>query len=459
MQQQTKQQPRRGVKIAAGAVVSVLAAWLWAAVSYPGIMYSDSYTRLGIAQQMADGTPLSELGSYLSLLPQFFIAACLRIAGSAGAYIWLQAAFFYAVLLAACFTLFKGKAAWAAAVVVLLCPMAAGYAVYWETSVVTTGGLLLLVLLAGDACTRSLSWRRTAGYAVASAALSFVVVGYRLNAATAICGVILLLVIAVLRKKQEAAKAAVLAAALAVGILAAYKLPKLAGMAQINNGVVGPVWETACMLDRIGPGNGYDTYLDDLLGEGQTEKLFAVENPEENMYSFADVIPYFDIPWSPHTSGEYMARYTALIRQQPKVFLQMKASMIRHTLGLLPLDEYDYDRNDAMASYGMQDTAARRTFYNTVTGFINGWHWGRTPWMVLLTALVLLVLCAAWHCVPTAAVRLLIVAVCYEGAFFITTQSHEFRYWFPALVLLLYSMGLMAAAALQRWAEHKGEKK
>ena len=459
MQQQTKQRPRRWVKAAGIAGVSMLAAWLWVAVSCPGIMYSDSYTRLGLARQMAEGTPLSELGSYLSLLPQFFIAACLRVTGSSGAYIWLQAVLFYAVLLAACFTLFKGKAAWAAAAVVLLCPMIAGYAVYWETSVVATGGLLLLVLLAGDACTRRLSWRRTAGYAVASAALSFAVVGYRLNAATAICGVILLLVIAVLRKKQEPKKAAALAAALAVGILAAYKLPKLAGMTQVNNGVVGPVWETACMLDRIGPGSGYDTYLDDLLGEGQTEKLFDVADPEADMYSFADVIPYFDIPWSPHTSGEYMARYTALIRRQPKAFLQMKAAMIRRTLGTLPLKEYEYDRNDAMASYGMQDTAARRTFYSVATGFINGWHWGRTPWMVLLTAFALLALCAAWHCVPAPAVRLLVVAVCYEGAFFITTQSHEFRYWFPALVLLLYSIGLMAAAALHTWAVHKGEKK
>ena len=129
MQQQTKQRPRRWVKAAGIAGVSMLAAWLWAAVSYPGIMYSDSYTRLGLARQMAEGTPLSELGSYLSLLPQFFIAACLRVTGSSGTYIWLQAALFYAVLLAACFTLFKGKAAWAAAAVVLLCPMIAGYAV------------------------------------------------------------------------------------------------------------------------------------------------------------------------------------------------------------------------------------------------------------------------------------------------------------------------------------------
>lgn len=35
-----------------------------------------------------------------------------------------------------------------------------------------------------------------------------------------------------------------------------------------------------------------------------------------------------------------------------------------------------------------------------------------------------------------------------RGAFLLTTQSHEFRYWFPALLLLLVSMALSLAEIL-----------
>ena len=109
--------------------------------------------------------------------------------------------------------------------------------------------------------------------------------GYRPNAATAIAGFAVWEAVALWRCKAGRRWRAAGIGVLLLGTLLAFRVPHMAGVQPVSNGVVGPMWETACMLNRIGEGNGYDTYLDDLIGAGNTEKIFAVEEePEDSMY-------------------------------------------------------------------------------------------------------------------------------------------------------------------------------
>lgn len=411
-------------------------------LTYPGIFYSDSYGRADLAVALTQGGNRANLGTTLSLLPEFVIALCLKLTGRLAGYTVLQATGFAVAVMLAMFYYFPGREAVILSVMALACPLAFGYAVYWEPGVVTAVGLLLLVMT-GDAF-RCGNKKAPVLFLVAFCffCLTFLLVGYRLNAATAVVGMILCEIFAAMRCPRLVKDTAVKVAAMALGIVLALQLPQLVGMKNISNGVIGPMWETACMLNRIGEGNGYDEYLDDLLTEGSsTRDIFAAtDTPEKSMYEFEGILPYWTAPSNPDTSKQYMQKYKTLVMQKSWLFLRVKWELAKRTLSALPFAEYDYNRFDRMKEYNFHDTPQRQKFYEIVTNFAEHCHWMRTPWAVLLTAAVLLVLCKIRKGCTRQAGNLFFVALCYEGGFFITTQNHEFRYWFPALMLLVFSI-------------------
>ena len=429
-------------------LAALLAGGVLTLITYPGIWYSDSYQRAKTAVQLLSQPDHSSMGSYLSLLPELVIGLCLEFTGSYAFYTWMQAAFFEAAGLVCIFWFFSGKAAWLLSALFVGCPLFLGYAVYWETGTVTAACLLLLVV-ATDAAWQQL---RAGGQILRLAGVglcSFLATGYRPNAATAIAGFAVWEAAALWRCKAQRRWRAAGIGVLLLGVLLAFRVPQMAGMQPVSNGVVGPMWETACMLHHIGEGNGYDTYLDDLIGAGNTKKIFAeTEEPEASMYLFSDTLDYWSVPWSKNSSDQFLSKYVTLIREQPGAFFHVKGEMARRTLGELPFKEYEYDRDGGMAEYHFSDTPQRHLFFDCVTGFAGAWRWGRTPWKVLGTALVLLGIAFFLRRPAASAAKLLFIAVCYEGAFLLTTQSHEFRYWFPALLLLLVSMALSLAEIL-----------
>lgn len=422
---------------------SLLLGGLLTFVTYPGIWYSDSIQRAKIAAQLVTEEDLSQIGSFLSLLPQLLIGACLRWTGSYACYTWLQASAFYAVAFGAICWFFQGKTALILGLVFTGCPLFFGYAVYWETGTVTAACLLFLAVITDSTCSRDRPlWGKIVGILLLFIG-SFLAVGYRLNTATAIAGFCVWELVRAIRHHIARKEHLAQMAALVLGTVLAMQVPQMVGVQPINNGIVGPMWETACMLNRIGPGQGYDTYLDDLIGEGNTRKIFAVtEVPEESMYNFSDAMDYWSLPWSPAKSRQFAARYMELIRREPETFFRVKWEMVKHTLGELPFLEYEYNRDDQMGAYQFSDTPQRQAFFDTVTEFVQAWHWGRTPWKVFLTGALLLAVGFWWKTPVLVPARLIFLAACYEGAFFLTTQSHEFRYWFPALVLLLFAIAL-----------------
>ena len=426
-------------------LASLLFSGILTFVSYPGIWYSDSYQRAETAARLLNH---SAMGSCLSLLPEVVMSVCLQLTGNYAFYTWMQAFVFEAVGMICIYYFFPGKRAIPLCILFALCPIFWGYALYWETGPVTVVCLLLLVVL------NEYSWQDFCGKQgvkqvvrlVLIGLCAFFAVGYRPNAATAIVGLVAWELFAIFdrtHKVRKYAKIAV-AGALVAGTFLAFQVPKMVGLLPVSNSTVGPMWETFCMLNRIGEGNGYDTYLDDLMGEGKTKEIFEVENePEESLYLFSDTVDYWGVAWDKAKEQEYIRRYITLIREQPKVFLQVKWEMVKRTMSELPFSEYDYDRAGRMDEYGVSDTPQRQKFYNVVVNFANQWRWARTPWKVFVVAFILLGIARVLRCQILLAAKLVYLAICYEGAFFITTQSHEFRYWFPTFVLLLFSMAIL----------------
>ena len=421
-------------------LTALMLGGIFTLITYPGIWYSDSYARAMIASQISDGVDYSEVSTFLSLLPQLFISWGLKLTGNFAFYTWVQASFFLGTLIYVIRFFFSDYKSIQAVVLLLFlcCPLVFGYSVYWETGVVTATALVLLVAISEKQCRektmpQGIMWIILGG--------CFVCVGYRINAATAIFAILLIEIWDGIHGRKPMHRVLLAGSAILLGMLLAISLPRLLKTKNNSNVVVGIVWETSCMLNRIGKGQGYDTYVDDLLGEGTTNAIMEVENlPEESMYLFDGITNYWSIPNDRWLTGQYFRKYFHLVSEKPRTFLRMKIEMAKRTLGELPFLEYDYNRYDRMSEFQYSDSQRRHDFYDTVVKFMENWHWGRTPWKVFLTSFILLGICVLGKANGIVAGKLSFVALFYEMAFLVTTQSHEFRYFFPALFLLIIAI-------------------
>ena len=146
--------------IAAAAILSIYFTF----VSYPGVLYSDSYGRWDTAKYLV-ATLLSgnktAITSWLSITPQFFMAVCYALTGAYGFYTLVQAFFFF---LSSFLVIdrFTSQCKLATCILFCLCPLFYGFSVYHESSVGCVIGLNFALLLT---CSESLhqysTWSRS----------------------------------------------------------------------------------------------------------------------------------------------------------------------------------------------------------------------------------------------------------------------------------------------------------
>ena len=409
-------------------------------VVYPGVMYSDSYNRISMAQLIETGQ--TGFRQYLTVLPSVFIALFHFITNNYATYALVQAVFFLWTILEVFYLCIKNTI-FVIIAFVALSPILIGYSIYWETGPVVAAMLVWLVIIDQKTCPDNK--RKMNGtsilYWVLYFVCCFVITGYRINAATAIVGLLVWNVFVCGRGKRFAELFKKCAFAI-LGILTAILLPIALGIQSGNNMGVGMLWETACVINRIGPGKGYDTYLDDLIGDGNTEKIFDVENPEESMYNFSDVYDFYGITINDH--GAIRDKYLNIIKEEPIQFCKVKFKIIGNVLTQANFWEYDRNRYDEMHNYGFSDTMRRDRAIETVVQYMNRLTFLRTPVFLFVMALALLIVCCCLRIQVIPLIKTFFVACYYEGGYFITTQAYEFRYFFPAWLLLV--LVILAAA-------------
>lgn len=412
-------------------------------VVYPGVLYSDSYGRAEYAATILYGEWPENFVPYITMLPSIYIALFLWLTNSYAVYTWVQASFFLWSLLEMLWKVYKGRSAAVVLTFLAFSPLWIGYAVYWETGVLTAI-LLMWLICVDEKIEKSSSKMIVLLLLLVYAFVCFTITGYRINAATAIVGILAWNGIEILRKKQKVRQTIAKVMAAMLGIVLALQIPHFLGLPNTNNAMTGVLWETCSIVNRIGPGKGYDQYMDSVIGPGNTERLFDVEEPESSMYQFSDVFDYWSLVMN--NPDEIAEKYIKLVLEKPGVFVNVKAKIVWKTLTEANFKEYLPNPGGGMNKFDVLDTVRRDRTIEIVNQYMNLKVISvlRIPLVMFGLALLLSLTCFHLHLPTERLFQMIFVALCYEGGYFITTQAYEFRYFFPAWLLLFFTILLAA---------------
>ena len=425
-------------------------------LTYPGILYSDSYVRIELADKIdliLSSIISEEFGfevvyAWLTVVPSLFILLSKKIVGSISLYTFFQSfMFWFSVLVFSDQINKKSHQKWGR-VCLLLSPVLWAYSVYYEASVGCVTAVIVMLLLIWKWRCLSTRFDKVLSLLLLVFA-SFVCFGYRANAFSIIPVVI---VIIFLREKQLVSRL-LLTVAIILGLTGTMTIPILLRIDTMSSYSAGFAWEIVSTIQSMDQEkqDEYIQYLDDLFGDGATAEAVKVNG-------LASINPMFKSPINQITvssqgnSAKVISRYFELALKEPEAFLKNKLKFISFSLGIsrpIYMAEYDYNRWKMMNSFGFNDSFARQTFVNGFNGYMEFMRVFRRPWIMYVFCLVLIIFWKIKVRGKTSEFSLCEaafgVAVFYYGVFLLNTQSFEFRYFFPAwLLLVVISIGLIS---------------
>ncbi len=436
-------------RIAANRAVwlgSAVLALLCTLISYPGIWYSDSYVRVttgsavlaAVVRTLTGQRAPIFTGNAFTVTPSFFMAVSQGLTGHVALYTFAQAFGFYAAM----FLLIRemnprgGRIQQA---LFAVCPLIYGMSVYYEAGIgCVTGiaGLILLLLRIGDEKGRG---DRVIEFLL-TMFFSYVTFGYRTNALT----IVPVLVYFLLRLKAAGKVKRLAALALALGLFWTKALPWIFDIHSMSTASTGIVWEMLTAIQRMPAEERaeYEDYLDGIGGPGSTRGALATSTEDTaGNFMWGNSLG-IDSTSRPGATAEALRRYARLMIEKPGVWWGVKRDVVFRSLGITqPLDysEYDYNRWDAMAEYGFNDSSQRRAFYNSFVwtcgtlGFLT-----LRPWIPFLASLLLTGLEFALRGKDRRKYALVFaLAAFYYLAYLLDTPAYDFRYFYPSLFLML----------------------
>ncbi len=450
-------------------IASLLMAVLCLCISYPGNLYSDSYGRIDLAGQLPGiirdvlrGSP-QEIHSWNTVTPCYFLAFLYALTGNIASYTFVQSFFFlFTALLLLRRIADRGRHFVYA--FYLLNPLFVCVSIYHETGIGVVIGLVgLLLLLNADPEGMGRVDRGVFFFLIALA--SFVAFGFRANTFTVLP--VLLLIVFVRHKAW--ARRLLCAAFLFLGLFLNSFIPRLLKIDTMSSVSLSFLWEMGQNIASM-PEKEHEEhkdYLDDLFGEGATERLCewaggsdAGDRPGtiRRVASFSWEVPDFSREAiSDAGLGKIFGKYMGLYVRAPGASIRTKFRFMSYTLGIFPplsLQEWDYDRWERGKEFGMSDSRMRHRFMAAYRIAVNRTFFPLRPWLVLLVSLV----CVFFKLRLTGVrirdsldCQMILVSVFYYGAFLLNNQSMEFRYFYPAFYLLsltiIGSIPVLASAA------------
>lgn len=418
-------------------------------IAYPGFMYTDSYARIDLAQAIAAGQT-NGYQMWQTAIPSFFIAICLKLTGNVASYLFLQS-FLYLYVSLLFIKRISYQYRWLQYLLFLLNPAFFCVGIYLEAGVgCLIGILLLLLLIFSDHIFEN--WIDRIVTVILLVLSSLVIFGYRANSFTIIPVIIILILI----YKKSAVQKLIWTICLAAGVFLSVLVPKWSGIDTMSSVAAGFVWEIVTTIQDMegDQWHEYIDFLDEIGGAGSTYD--AVCN---NDYTRIGVWLWFDRLGYKNLSEDGMTekvieKYVEFAKLEPKALMENKIRSVKCTMGYgrkLVADEWQYNCNGSMETFGYSDTSARKNFYELyLISLEKEKVWSR-PYILFVCSLVLLIVGELLtHKRDKMWWGSFAVAVCYYGAFWINTQSYEVRYFFPSACLLLFVDGAVCCDLLYR---------
>ena len=372
-------------------------------LTYPGIMYSDSYSRISMADDVklwfhvliSDNSELSAGSSWLTLTPSYFICISKTLIGSVVLYTFLQCFFFFFILFITGKKLIDNRKG-LMLFYILLTPVFSAFSIYYEASVGCVTGILGLVILIWK--WDDLDNKFDRGLTIILVILSsFITFGYRANSLTILPVLILIIFI----KERRTIKSRLLIFSVLLGFLLVSLIPNLLSVYTMPSYAAGFAWETVSTIQSMDEKTQakYNTYLDDIFGEGATQEALEKNNfidPES-----ANINAILGDPFSPYVisqkdnTAKITMKLLELVQNEPIFYLKTKATFIANTMGIgspINMWEYNYNRNNLMSLYNYNDSSQRVLFVDYFLSYMEFMKVFRTPWVLFIMATVLLII-------------------------------------------------------------------
>lgn len=428
-------------------------------LTYPGIMYTDSYARtnmttdlkLSINAFLLGDSELNNYSSWITIIPSFFILLSKEIVGSVVLYTYIQCFLFVLMTMVMGDNLICCNHKIWNRICILCIPVIWAYGVYYEASVGCISAIMAMILLIYKY--RKIEKRTDRIFTlVLFVFVTFIAFGYRANAFT----IIPFLCFSIFLLYKKISIKMILMGCLMVGFYLTSLVPKLLNIDTMSSYAGSFVWEIVSTIQSMDDEKKvkYIDYLDDIFGENTTEIALEKNTYTEEDSSINSI--WWGNPFNSklvsekENTAKVLEKYIALIKEEPKAYLRTKWEFALHTMGMnmpLRMVEYDYNRDGNMSKYGFNNSMERKEFVENFHSYMEFMEIHRIPWIMFGAALLLLLVWRVKFYGMKNQINLYEIvygtAVFYYGAYIVNTQSFEFRYYFPSwLLLMLISISL-----------------
>lgn len=420
-------------------IISLLLAIICTLISYPGFLYTDSYTRIENAQKLLEINKPETIISWLTTIPSFSIALSLKLVGNISLYTLTKAFLFFLfsnLLINNLSTRLKKVQLF----LILINPLFYCVSVYYETGVGIIPAMIGLLLLLNTKYSTLNKFDKII-YLILIFIFSFIMIGYRTNSIS----ILPIIFIFILKRFPNLKSKINLITIILLAFIATSITPKFFNIKNLSNWNGGLIWDIVSVIDNVQKSHPkkYDTYLDDIYGKGSTKTVISINNypttDSVNDWIWTSPINITNIGQTKTTT--ILAKYFNLLSKEPKKFIEVKLNYFIQALGItkpLKLVEWDYNRLDQMAIYKFNDSKARKQFYNKYIYAYQTIPLIKRPYLLILMTILVIELSNNFIKDKNITLKRLIylVAIFYYIPFLINSQSIEFRYFYPSCYLL-----------------------
>lgn len=435
-------------------LISALLSVLLVAVTYPGIMYSDSYRRAELIDSLelwfhafwSGQRDLTTGSVWWTLTPIYFLWLSVKLTGSIALYTYFQSFFFLMVMFVFGNRLISNRKI-LMAFYILATPVFAGYSIYQEASVVCAAAVMAILMLIWK-------WNEFQSRTdkvvtlILLLFLSFLTFGYRANAFTILPA---LLAAVFIKQRKRILEGGAITAVIFAGFLMVSAIPKALHINTMSSYIGGFIWEIISVIQTMEEEDQqeYMGYLDDIFGEGITaaaveQSTYKEYHSDINSIWWGNPFDINEISRKENTRA-VLKKYVLLIKEEPGAFFKTKGAFAARSMGInMPLRFVAYPHNewDYMPEYDFNDSRVREDFVEYFNSYMEFMCVFRRPWIMFAAAFLLILIRRGKYALNRKEVTLqeisFLTALFYYGAYLLDTQSFEFRYFFPSWVLLFF---------------------
>ncbi len=423
---------------------SVIYAIVIGAIFYPGLLYSDSVTRWNTAILVANSglDALAGVSDHHPILPILLMAFFYKITGEIGFFSIVQVLFFsgsFFLLVRHFSPTFRGNFF---ASIALLLPVSQVYSIFISYDSLFSIFLIFLILSLLSKGRQKL---------ILVPIIVATIIGTRMNSVVILPFVILVLLSQTKNFRRIERMSSVLACIFLSAVI--WHLPVTLDMKKGNSWLIGTAWEYANMATKTND----DRDINFLKSVGTSPAEIESGICYHGIWCGKEYVSFIS-KIDNKTEKELVKNYMLILVNHPVIFITEKLKYIKSLMGIgFNLYNAEIGRwhekiwQDHMEPLGFKSSTGKENFIKKY--FVFSDYAGVVlfkPWIVF--CIFFLVSYYLRRLDPNS-LTVILIPTAYYGTFFITSQNHELRYFFPVVFIFLAYVSAFCAVFLRSFSQ------